>query len=345
MTGGGFRTFTAGEVLTAANVNDFFMDQAVMNFSGTAARAAALPSPSAGMVTHIGGGTVQVYNGTAWVALGGVPAAQFSNTPSGSYTSGGTAYSWIEFTSSGTLTVTRAGFADVLIVGGGGGGGTGRGGGGGGGGHLYATDVYLPTGTLTVTVGAGGAGGVGGANFKPDGGKNGRASRLGNYYSPGGGGGSDYQFDFPGGAVQRGDGNNGGSGGGATGTATAVGGAADLGNAGGNGANEVGAGGGGAGGVGSNAAVGVAGNGGAGTSNSITNVAVTRAGGGGGGISGGTAGTGGTGGGGAGSTSSTAATNGTANSGGGGGGGGNTSTTSGSGGSGGSGVVIIRVKT
>jgi hypothetical protein len=69
VTGGGFRTFTAGEVLTAARVQDFFMDQMVMNFSGTAARASALPSPSAGMVAHIGGGTVTVYNGTAWVKL------------------------------------------------------------------------------------------------------------------------------------------------------------------------------------------------------------------------------------------------------------------------------------
>ena len=100
MTGGGFRTFAANEVLTAARVQDFFMDQAVMNFAGTAARAAALPSPSAGMVSHIGGGTVQVYNGTAWVALGGVPNAVLSNTATGTYTDGGTAYAYYTFTAS-----------------------------------------------------------------------------------------------------------------------------------------------------------------------------------------------------------------------------------------------------
>jgi hypothetical protein len=69
MAGAGFRSFTAGEVLTSANVQDFLMDQAVMNFNGTAARGSAVPSPSAGMVAHVGGGTATIYNGTAWIRL------------------------------------------------------------------------------------------------------------------------------------------------------------------------------------------------------------------------------------------------------------------------------------
>lgn len=69
MAGAGRRTFSAGEVLTAAQVQDYLQDQMVMNFSGTAARASAIPSPSAGMVAHIGGGTVTVYNGTSWKNL------------------------------------------------------------------------------------------------------------------------------------------------------------------------------------------------------------------------------------------------------------------------------------
>lgn len=69
MSGAGFRTFAAGEILTAARVQDYFMKQMVMNFAGTAARNSAIPSPTAGMVAHIGGGTVTVYNGTAWVNL------------------------------------------------------------------------------------------------------------------------------------------------------------------------------------------------------------------------------------------------------------------------------------
>lgn len=69
MAGAGYKSWSAGNVLTASDTNTYLMEQMVMNFAGTAARGSALPSPSAGMVTHIGGGTVQVYNGSAWVTL------------------------------------------------------------------------------------------------------------------------------------------------------------------------------------------------------------------------------------------------------------------------------------
>jgi hypothetical protein len=69
VAGAGRKTFTAGEVLTASDVQNYLQDQMVMNFAGTAARASAIPSPTEGMVAHIGGGTVEVYNGSAWVSL------------------------------------------------------------------------------------------------------------------------------------------------------------------------------------------------------------------------------------------------------------------------------------
>jgi hypothetical protein len=339
MTGGGFRTFTAGEVLTAARVQDFFMDQAVMNFNGTAARGSALPSPSAGMVTHIGGGTVQVYNGTAWVALGGVPNAVLSNTPSGTYTSGGTAFAWYEFTASGTATVTTAGLADVLAVGGGGAGGKfalnqgGYGhGGGGAGGYQEVNSLYLAAGSYTVTVGAGAAHST----------RIGSASSLGSLVESAGGGSAG----CPGPIDGIGIGMNGGSGGGGrngSGGNNAGGlGITGQGNNGGNGngtdtVTDGGGGGGGAGAAGSNGTAGAGGNGGNGLASSITGTSVTRAGGGGGGLGTlGGGGTGGTGGGGNGGNNS-----GTANTGGGGGGAQNNGTP----GSGGSGVVIIRVRT
>lgn len=52
MPGLGRRTFLATEVLTAANVNGYLMDQAVMVFAGTAARSSAIGTPSAGMMTY-----------------------------------------------------------------------------------------------------------------------------------------------------------------------------------------------------------------------------------------------------------------------------------------------------
>ena len=70
-------------------------------------------------------------------------------------------YTVLEFTSLGTLTVTKAGLFDVLLFGGGGSGGalpaTTRAAGGGGAGGVLQSTVYLAANT-TITIGAGGAG-------------------------------------------------------------------------------------------------------------------------------------------------------------------------------------------
>jgi hypothetical protein len=66
MAGLGYKVFTAGEVLTAANVNGYLMEQSVMVFAGTAARSSAIGTPTAGMVSYLTDTkTLQVY-GTAW---------------------------------------------------------------------------------------------------------------------------------------------------------------------------------------------------------------------------------------------------------------------------------------
>jgi hypothetical protein len=72
MAGAGKKTFTAGEVLTASDVNTYLMEQSVMVFGGTAARASAIPTPSTGMTSYIGvTGTasipqIETYTGSAW---------------------------------------------------------------------------------------------------------------------------------------------------------------------------------------------------------------------------------------------------------------------------------------
>lgn len=72
MAGLGRKVFTAAEVLTAANVNGYLMDQSVMVFAGTAARASAIGTPSAGMATYLTGtNQFQVYNGTTWTEISG----------------------------------------------------------------------------------------------------------------------------------------------------------------------------------------------------------------------------------------------------------------------------------
>jgi hypothetical protein len=71
MPGLGRRVFTATEVLTAANVNGYLMDQAVMVFASSAARSSAIGTAvSAGMVSFRSDGTAwEGYNGSAWQAL------------------------------------------------------------------------------------------------------------------------------------------------------------------------------------------------------------------------------------------------------------------------------------
>jgi hypothetical protein len=68
MAGSGKKTFTAGDVLTASDVNNYLMDQTVMVFGGTAARASAIPTPSEGMfAVTTDNDELDYYDGTNWV--------------------------------------------------------------------------------------------------------------------------------------------------------------------------------------------------------------------------------------------------------------------------------------
>lgn len=69
MAGLGRKTFSPGDVFTSTDLNGYLMDQMIMVFAGTAARASAIPTPSAGMVAYSTATGVQVYNGTAWVSV------------------------------------------------------------------------------------------------------------------------------------------------------------------------------------------------------------------------------------------------------------------------------------
>jgi hypothetical protein len=53
MAGLGYRTFTAGAVLTAAQVQGYLQDQVVMDFASNAARTSALASPNQGMLSYL----------------------------------------------------------------------------------------------------------------------------------------------------------------------------------------------------------------------------------------------------------------------------------------------------
>ena len=279
------------------------------------------------------GGSLYFTSASSAIFFRGGGAVNYGTATGGtssSITVGGDSYTLLTFTASGTLTVTKAGIFDLLVIGGGGGSGhrdtagPGRLPGGGGAGGYSAQTVYLDA-NVSIVVGAGGAvsnNGVWGT---------GSNSYFKQLASTGGGGGGNIRAPGAGGP--------GASGGG--GMYSTAGGAGDgiTGNNGGTGSTTSGGGGGGAGGAGGNGSGGNGGAGGNGLDASAfrgeTAGTTYYAGGGGGGGSS-TGGSGGLGGGGNGAAPNSATgVAGTANTGGGGGGPNNT---------GGSGVVLVRFK-
>lgn len=118
MSGLGRKVFTAGEVLTAANVQGYLQDQAVMVFAGTAARGSAIGTATEGMVTYLADSNeITVYDGSAW---GTVFPVSLPTTAVNSITTAYTAVAGDENDTiyvSGTAAVTVT-VPDILSVGG-----------------------------------------------------------------------------------------------------------------------------------------------------------------------------------------------------------------------------------
>jgi hypothetical protein len=123
MSGLGRKTFAAGEVLRAAEVNDYLMDQAVMRFGGTAARGSAIGTAvSEGMVSYLDDlNQIQVYDGSAWqrvypsVANIGEIVQVVSVTKTNIFTSTATSYTDIPDLSL-SITPTSASNKILLMV-------------------------------------------------------------------------------------------------------------------------------------------------------------------------------------------------------------------------------------
>lgn len=142
------------------------------------------------------------------ISLGGIGRAAVSAT-SGSPTTNNNARSGktiYEFNGSGSITVSKAGYIEVALVGGGGGGAPWEtsGGGGGGGGTLVMTNHFVPEGNIAITVGAGGSGGSFPSSYgqccggSANGGNSfaGYPSKIGNAIAIGGGTASVGSFQF-----------------------------------------------------------------------------------------------------------------------------------------------------
>ena len=72
MAGAGYKQFADGDVLTAAQVQTYLQDQAVMKFADSSARTTGLGTAVAeGMVSYLADtDAVEVYDGSAWTSVG-----------------------------------------------------------------------------------------------------------------------------------------------------------------------------------------------------------------------------------------------------------------------------------
>jgi hypothetical protein len=108
------KVFQVGEVLAAADVNTFLMDQAVMSFADSAARSSAIGTPIPGMFSYLlDTNSLETYtSGSAWQS----PVVNFGATAvSAAYTAvAGLDNATITVTGTAAVTVT---IPDILTTG------------------------------------------------------------------------------------------------------------------------------------------------------------------------------------------------------------------------------------
>jgi hypothetical protein len=196
---------TAGGTLTVTGNATFNTSEAIKIPVGTTGQRPG--TPVAGQFRYNSTlDEAEVYNGTLWKAVGGVP---FDATGGGVTIIDG--YKIHRFIVSGTFTpdTTKEGKVEVLVVGAGGGGASAGvpGGGGGGGGNVIHSIVNIPKGTAPITITVGSGGSVG---------SNGTASvfGLGSITANGGTAGSGFNGGTSGSGFAGGAGNSQGAGGG-----------------------------------------------------------------------------------------------------------------------------------
>ena len=113
MAGLGFKTFTAGEVLTAANVNGYLM-QGVLVFDDSAARTSAIGTPTEGMASYLKDtDSLELYDGSSWVGGGDITAVTAGIGLTGGGSSGDVTLNVQATLTSSTATAYTIGTADV----------------------------------------------------------------------------------------------------------------------------------------------------------------------------------------------------------------------------------------
>jgi hypothetical protein len=105
MAGLGRKVFSPGEVLTATNVQNYLMDQAVQVYAGTASRGSAIGTATTeGMVSYLADtNVVEVYDGSLWKQV--YPAVNVPTT--------GQVVQVVSTTKADTFTTTSTSITDV----------------------------------------------------------------------------------------------------------------------------------------------------------------------------------------------------------------------------------------
>ena len=113
----GFKEFTTGDVLTAADANGYLASQVVMVFASAAARTSAIASPQEGMISYLKDtDAVQTYSGAAWVSVGGAAGGKVLQVVSGTYSTA-TVISSTTFTDSGlSVSITPTSATSKVLV-------------------------------------------------------------------------------------------------------------------------------------------------------------------------------------------------------------------------------------
>ena len=114
----GFKVFSTGEVLTAADVNDYLMEQSIPIFANATARDAQITSPIEGQFCYLADSNVlMLYNGS-WANFIGDGDITAVNTAGTSGLSGGATTGAANLTiAPNSATSATVASADIVLIG------------------------------------------------------------------------------------------------------------------------------------------------------------------------------------------------------------------------------------